>query len=86
MTIPDLRRRIERLNQLSIGLSREQVLIEEAQDPLLYLERKAYLAAVRHAVAGIESARVTLVKACQRIDRETQDRPQVSVPRPGAAG
>jgi hypothetical protein len=34
----------------------------------LYLERKAYLAAVRRAVSGLESARVVLAKARQRIE------------------
>jgi hypothetical protein len=36
---------------------------------LLYLERKAYLAAVRGAVSGLESARVVLAKARQRLER-----------------
>ena len=54
MTIEDIRRRIARLAELSIGLNRERVAWEEAQDPLLYLERKAYLQAVRQAISGVE--------------------------------
>jgi hypothetical protein len=40
----------------------------EGNDPLLYLERKAYLAAVQAAVSDLESARVVLAKAWQRIE------------------
>jgi hypothetical protein len=70
MTIEDLRARVGRLEKLFCGLSRERVLWEEAQDPLLYLERKAYLQALREAIGGIEGARVVLVKVCQRIEAE----------------
>ena len=70
MTIEDIRRRIARLAELSIGLNRERVAWEEAQDPLLYLERKAYLQAVRQAIGGVEAARVVLVRAFQRLQRQ----------------
>ena len=70
MTIEDIHRRISRLTELSIGLNQERVAWEEAQDPLLYLERKAYLAAVRAAIAGVEEARVVFVRASQRIERK----------------
>jgi hypothetical protein len=39
----------------------------EADDPLLYLERLAYVEALREAVAGLEGARVALARALQRI-------------------
>jgi hypothetical protein len=61
---------------------REHAAIAEGNDPLLYLERQAYLAAVRCAVAGLESARVVLAKARQRI--ECPER--YGRPRPGACG
>jgi hypothetical protein len=41
--------------------------VEKADDPMLYLERQAYLTAMRQALSGIEGARVTLVKARQRL-------------------
>jgi hypothetical protein len=74
MTIEDVRGRVDRLEHLSRGLTRERVLWEEAADPLLYLERKAYLLALREAIKGVEAARVALVKACQRIEAEPPSR------------
>jgi hypothetical protein len=46
---------------------KEVVLIREADDPLLYLERLAYVQALRGAVAGLEGARVALARALQRM-------------------
>jgi hypothetical protein len=40
-------------------------------DPLLYLERQAYLANLRGMLGGVEAARVVLVKVWQRLDGET---------------
>jgi hypothetical protein len=59
--------RIERLDRLVCGLMREQAIIGTGQDPLLYLERRAYLAALDVAVRGLESARVVLAKARLRM-------------------
>jgi hypothetical protein len=50
------------LDELSRGLAKEVVLWKECNDPLLYLERRAYLGAIRDALAGVEEARV-LAKA-----------------------
>src|SRR5262249_60468216 len=36
--------------------------------PMLYVERREYLAAMRRVQAGVEEARVVLAKARQRID------------------
>jgi hypothetical protein len=66
----DVWMRIQRLEDLALGLHKDRVAWEEAADPLLYLERRAYLAAVRTAIQGVEDARVALAKACQRMDRE----------------
>jgi hypothetical protein len=66
----DLRARIRRLDELTRGLMKEVVHVEDAQDPLLYLERRAYLAALREAVGGLETARVTLARALQRLQEE----------------
>jgi hypothetical protein len=68
VNLPDLAARCRRLEALTVGLMRECAVIAEADDPLLYLERRAYLAAVRGAVSGLESARVVLAKARQRIE------------------
>ena len=60
--------RIQRLEELTLDLHRDRVAWEKAEDPLLYLERRAYLAAIRTALQGVEDARVVLAKACQRLD------------------
>jgi hypothetical protein len=74
MTLTDLKARINRLDELARGLSREVVLWKAANDPLLYLERKAYLGAVQDALAGVEAARVVLAKARQRLEGEDEGR------------
>jgi hypothetical protein len=66
----DLGMRIQRLEDLALGLHKDRVAWEEAADPLPYLERRAYLAAVRTAIRGVEDARVILAKACQRMETE----------------
>jgi hypothetical protein len=68
VNLSDLAARVRRLEALTIGLMRECALMAEGDDPMLYLERRAYLAAVRAAVAGLENARVVLAKARQRIE------------------
>ena len=67
MTVDNLAARARRLDLLVRGLMKEVVLIREADDPLLYLERQDYLAALRAAVGGLEGARVTLARALQRL-------------------
>jgi hypothetical protein len=67
LTVADQTVRKHRLERLAQNLTRETYVIGEADDPLLYLERKAYIAALRDAVAGLEIARVTLAKALHRI-------------------
>ena len=66
MTV-DMAAPARRLGRLALGLMKEVVLIREADDPLLYLERLAYVEALRGAVDGLEGARVTLAGALQRI-------------------
>jgi hypothetical protein len=68
VNLANLAARVERLDQLSRGLAREFSLIRAANDPMLCLERKAYLAGMGDALQGIESARVVLAKACQRLN------------------
>jgi hypothetical protein len=62
--------RVRRLYALAGGLAKEVVLIRQGNDPLLYLERRAYLAALRDALAGVEGARVVLARARQRMADE----------------
>src|SRR5439155_400108 len=65
----DLRRRVDRLLELEMGLAKE-VPLWNGSDPLLRNERVAYLARIRDALAGVSAARVVLVKALIRIDCE----------------
>ena len=58
------------LDGLSRGLAKEVVLWKECNDPLLYLERRAYFGAIRDALAGVEEAQVVLAEARQRLERE----------------
>jgi hypothetical protein len=68
MTLEDFKARVRRLDNLSRGLAKELTLWKTCNDPLLYLERKTYLKAVRDALAGVEEARVLLAKVVQRIE------------------
>ena len=75
MDTNDIERRIARLDELSRGLAKEVVLWKGADDPLLYLERRAYLHAIQDALAGVEGARVALARARQRLERGTETPP-----------
>jgi hypothetical protein len=68
MTLEDFKARVRRLEKLARGLAKEMTLWKPCNDPLLYVERKAYLKALRHALAGVEEARVVLAKVVQRIE------------------
>ncbi len=68
LTLTDVIARIQRLDELTRGLAKEVLLCAQADDPLLYLERRAYLNAVQDALAAVESARVILARARQRIE------------------
>jgi hypothetical protein len=66
--VEDLAGRIQRLDALTRGLAREVLLWKEGKDPLLYLERQAYLESIQDALAGLEAARVILARVCQRLE------------------
>jgi hypothetical protein len=53
--------------KLAMAIMKDIYLIAKAEDPLLYVERRGYLMAMWSAVAGLESARVVLVKATHRL-------------------
>jgi hypothetical protein len=67
-----IKKRVERLDELSRGFAKEIVLTRAANDPLLYLERRAYLNGISDALAGVEAARVALARARQRLERGTE--------------
>jgi hypothetical protein len=75
MNLADLTARAGRLDELARGLAKEVTLWKTCNDPLLYLERKTYLKAIQDALAGVEEARVTLVKARQRLEQQKGERP-----------
>ena len=72
MNLVDLAARVRRLDELARGLAKEVVIWKACNDPLLYLERRAYLGAIQDALAGIESARVVLAKARRRLEQENK--------------
>jgi hypothetical protein len=67
MSAADIAARVRRLDQLGRGIMKEITEVEKAEDPLLYLERRAYLTAMREFLSGVEGARVVLAKACHRL-------------------
>jgi hypothetical protein len=68
MNLTDLTARVRRLDELARGLAKEVALWKDCNDPLLYLERKAYLAGIQDALSGVETARVALARARQRME------------------
>ena len=68
--LPEILARVRRLDELARGLSRELELWRTSGDPLLYLERRAYLNAVHNALAALEEARIVLAGAAQRTEGE----------------
>jgi hypothetical protein len=52
MSAADIVARVRRLEQLALGIAREIQLVAKADDPMLYLERRAYLDALHATVRG----------------------------------
>jgi hypothetical protein len=77
MNLASLAARTRRLDELARGLAKEITMWKDCNDPLLYLERKAYLNAIQDALAGIEAARVLLVRVRQRLEKNGE-RPGIS--------
>lgn len=67
ITVGSVEARLHRLERLSRGLALEIEYVREADDPLLYLERRGYLDALRDALVGVESARVVMSCAVGRL-------------------
>jgi hypothetical protein len=74
MNAAALAARVRRLDELSRGIAREIQLVAKADDPMLYVERQAYLAGMRRLLNGIDSARVVLVKARLRLATSEEGR------------
>jgi hypothetical protein len=68
MTAAHVDARKRRLERLVLGLYREVATVRGGDGPLLSPERRAYLDALRAAVAGLETARVTLSRALGRLE------------------
>jgi hypothetical protein len=75
--------RIRRLEELTRALAKEVVLWKQAHDPLLYVERRAYLKALQDGLAGLDEARVVLAQVRQRLEEAEQTRPNHVVARKG---
>jgi hypothetical protein len=67
MTATALSARIRLLELLSLGVAHETQLLRQA-DIFLFVERREYSAALQRLRGGLESARVALAKALQRVD------------------
>jgi hypothetical protein len=72
MSAADISARLRRLDALSRGLSLELHNVSKAEDPMLYVERREYLAAMRRFQAGVEEERVVLAKAKQRMEGDVR--------------
>ena len=57
---------------MGTALRRGEGGVALADDPLLYLERRKYLCALGDAIHGVDSARVVLAKALQRLDAQAR--------------
>ena len=69
MNLHDITARVKRLDKLSRGLAKEEQMVRQCNDALLYRERQDYLKAIREALSGVEAARVALAKARQRLEK-----------------
>jgi hypothetical protein len=54
---------------LGMAFAEEQFNIGKGDDPLLYFERQSYLLALHSGESDLETARVVLAKARQRLPR-----------------
>jgi hypothetical protein len=59
--------RVVRLDELTRALRKEILIMAAGEDPLLYLERREYLTAMRWAADGLDEARVVLAGAVMRL-------------------
>jgi hypothetical protein len=69
MSAADIVARIQRLEQLSREVAMELQIVEKMKC-LQYRERRDYFDGLRRVWVGLENARVALVKARQRLERQ----------------
>jgi hypothetical protein len=50
------------------GLAKEVSILRSGDDPLLAVERRAYLNGIHDALAGVEAARVVLARVMERFE------------------
>jgi len=70
ITWEQIEARKQRLDELARGLMKEAAILDQHDDSLLRVEREAYIKAIRDALASVETARVVLAHATQRVARE----------------
>jgi hypothetical protein len=83
MTLQHIAARIRRLDSLFLGLNREVALIAKGDDPLLYLERQAYLRGLHCAASGKAAPRHTVARPGLAASSSVRDSCS-SRPAPGA--
>jgi hypothetical protein len=74
MDLPDLVARLQSFKQVTQGLASETGGWKEEREPLLAAESRTYVNGILDALAGLDEARVALVQACWRIERERRSR------------
>src|SRR5262245_4083408 len=67
LSVGGIEARLLRMERLTRGLAKEIDRVTQDQGVLLYLEKRAYVHALRDAWAGVESARVILSVAVSRL-------------------
>jgi hypothetical protein len=67
MTLKQLQARVKRLEELSVGLAREDLSWRKRPTALMHSEVALYLNAIYKARQAIDEARNTLAKACERL-------------------
>jgi hypothetical protein len=68
MNLKQIRARAKRLEELSLGLAREDLLWRKGPMPVMHSEVALYLNAIYKARQAIDEARNTLAKACERLE------------------
>ena len=68
IAVTDLRARIRRLEELSRGLGIEEERFRVMPPPMMADEQEKYREGIGQAIAGVETVRLALVMACQRIE------------------
>lgn len=75
MNLKQLQSRLNRLEELSTGLAREDLAWRKGEVPVMHSEVALYLNAIYKARQAIDDARNTLAKACERLEAENKPRP-----------